>query len=49
MLHDYRATFHTSIGATPFSLVYDMETVLSIEVEIPSLQVLIEVKLDEVE
>ncbi|XP_040942346.1 uncharacterized protein [Gossypium hirsutum] len=39
----------TSTGATPFSLVYGMEAVLSIEVEIPSLRVLTELQLDEAE
>ncbi|XP_040947359.1 uncharacterized protein [Gossypium hirsutum] len=39
----------TSTGATPFSLVYGMEEVLLIEVEIPSLRVLAELKLDEAE
>ena len=33
----------------PFSLVYGMEAVLPIEVEIPSLRVLMEAKLEEVE
>ncbi|XP_012480778.1 uncharacterized protein LOC105795638 [Gossypium raimondii] len=37
----------TSTGATPFSLVYGMEAVLPIEVEIPSLRVLTELHLDE--
>ena len=31
-LHAYRTTIRTSIGATPFSLVYGMEVVLLIEV-----------------
>lgn len=35
--------------ATPFSLVYEMEAVLPIEVEIPSLRVLSELKLEEAE
>ena len=39
-LHGYRTFVHTSTGATPFSLVYGMEAVLPIEVEIPSLRVL---------
>ncbi|KAA3484034.1 RNA-directed DNA polymerase (Reverse transcriptase), Ribonuclease H [Gossypium australe] len=37
----------TFTEATPFSLVYGMETVLPIEVEIPSLRILSELKLDE--
>ena len=39
----------TSIGVTPYSLVYRMEAVLPIEVEIPSLRVLREVELEEAE
>ncbi|XP_012483018.1 uncharacterized protein LOC105797618 [Gossypium raimondii] len=39
----------TSTGATHFSLVYEMEPVLPIEVEIPSLWVLAELKLHEAE
>ncbi|XP_052477992.1 uncharacterized protein LOC128033823 [Gossypium raimondii] len=45
----YRTSIRTSTGATPFSLVYGMETVLPIEVEIPSLRVLTELQLDEAE
>ena len=48
-LHAYRTTVRTSTGATPFSLVYGMEAVLPIEVEISSLRVLMEAKLEEVE
>ena len=48
-LHAYRTVVRTSTGATPFSLVYGMEVVLPIEVEIPSLRVLMEAKLEEVE
>ncbi|KAI5419542.1 hypothetical protein KIW84_043633 [Lathyrus oleraceus] len=36
-------------GATPFSLVYGMEAVLPVEVQIPSLRVLMDVKLQEAE
>jgi len=39
----------TSTGATPFSLVYGMEAVVPIEVEIPSLRILREVQLNEAE
>ena len=46
-LHAYRTTVRTSTGATPFSLVYGMEAVLPIEIEIPSLRVLMEAKLEE--
>ncbi|XP_045822052.1 uncharacterized protein LOC123914933 [Trifolium pratense] len=48
-LHGYRTTIRTSTGATPFSLVYGMEAVLPVEVEIPSLRVLMETKLEEAE
>ncbi|KAK8517059.1 hypothetical protein V6N13_092337 [Hibiscus sabdariffa] len=48
-LYAYRTSVRTSTGATPFSLVYGMEAVLPIEVEIPSLRVLSEIKLDDAE
>ena len=48
-LHAYRTGFRTSTEATPYSLVYGMEAVLPIKVEIPSLQVLREVELEEAE
>ena len=48
-LHAYRTGVRTSTGATPYLLVYGMEVVLPIEVEIPSLRVLREVKLEETE
>ena len=48
-LHAYRTGVRTSTGATPYSLVYGMEAVLPIEVEIPSLRILKEVKLEEAE
>ena len=47
-LHSYRTGVRTSIGATPYSLVYGMEVVLPIEVEIPSLRVLREVELEKI-
>ena len=46
-LHAYRTSVKTSTRVTPFSLVYRMEAVLPIEVEIPSLRVLMEAKLEE--
>ena len=46
-LHSYRTSVKTSAGVTPFSLVYGMEAILPIEVEIPSLRVLMEAKLEE--
>ncbi|XP_058758298.1 uncharacterized protein LOC131631520 [Vicia villosa] len=42
-----RLSVCTSIGATPFSLVYGMEVVLQIEIEIPSMRILMEAKLSE--
>ena len=48
-LHAYRIGVQTSIGATLYSLVYRMEAVLPIEVEIPSLRVLKKVELEEAE
>src|ERR1051325_8566122 len=48
-LHGYRTSVRTSTGATPFYLVYGMEAVLPVEVEIPSMRVLMEDKLSEAE
>ncbi|XP_070040521.1 uncharacterized protein [Nicotiana tomentosiformis] len=36
----YRTTVHTSIGATPYLLVYGTEAVIHAEVEIPSLRII---------
>ena len=46
-LHGYRTSVRTSTGATPFSLVYGMEEVLPMEVEIPPMRVIMEAKLSE--
>ena len=35
----YRTSFRTFIGATPYSLVYGMEVVLPVEIEMGSLRV----------
>ncbi|XP_031392416.1 uncharacterized protein LOC116204461 [Punica granatum] len=43
----YRTSIRTSTGATPYSLVYGTEAVLPIEMEIPSLRILAEAKLEE--
>ncbi|RDX90051.1 hypothetical protein CR513_28121, partial [Mucuna pruriens] len=48
-LHGYCTSVRTSMGATPYSLVYGTEVVLLVEVEIPSLRVLVEVELDDAE
>ena len=49
VLHAYWTGVRTSTGVAPYSLVYRMEVVLPIEVEIPSLRVLKEVELEEAE
>ena len=46
-LHGYHTSTKTSTGATPFSLVYAMEVVLPVEVQIPSLRMMKEVDLGE--
>ena len=43
----YRTSVRTSTGATPYLLAYGMEAVLLVEVEIPSLRILREAKLEE--
>ncbi|XP_027156771.1 uncharacterized protein LOC113757896 [Coffea eugenioides] len=43
----YRTAIRTSTGATPYNFVYQMEAILPAEVEIPSLRILMEAKLDE--
>ncbi|PKI49826.1 hypothetical protein CRG98_029803 [Punica granatum] len=45
----YRTFICTSTGTTPYSLVYGMEAVLPIEVEIPSMRILAESELEEAE
>lgn len=48
-LHGYCTSVHTTTGETLFSLVYGIDAVLPIEVEIPSLRILTNVKRDEAE
>ena len=48
-LYGYRTSVRTSTGETPFSLVYDVEVVLPVLIEIPSLRVLMEAELTEAE
>lgn len=48
-LHGYCISVRTSTRATPFSLIYGMDAVLPVEMEIPSLRILTYVKLDEAE
>ena len=45
----YRTSFRTSTGATPYSLVYGMEAVLPVEIEIGSLRVALEHRISETE
>ena len=45
----YRTSFHTSTGTTPYSLVYGMEVVLSVETEMGSLRVALEQQISETE
>lgn len=49
MMDGYGTSVPTSIGETPFSLVYGMEAILHVEFEILSLRVLIETKIEEAE
>ena len=41
-LRAYQTSFCTSIGATPYFLVYGMETVLPVEIKMGSLRVALE-------
>ncbi|XP_060183149.1 uncharacterized protein LOC132613115 [Lycium barbarum] len=45
----YRTTVRTLTEATPYLLVYDTEAVIPAEVEIPSLRIIQEAELDNVE
>ena len=45
----YRTSVRTSMGATSYSLVYGMEAILPVEVEIPSLRILSQIELSEIE
>ena len=45
----YRTSFRTSTGATPYSLVYGMEAVLPVEIEIGSLRIELEHQISETE
>ncbi|XP_070014072.1 uncharacterized protein [Nicotiana sylvestris] len=47
--HSELANRCTSTGATPYMLVYDTEAVIPAEVEIPSLSIMKEAELDDVE
>ena len=49
VLLGYRMTVKTSIGATPYLLVYGTEAVITLEVEIPSLSIIQEEELSNAE
>lgn len=46
-LWGYRTSIRTSTGATLYSLVYGMEVVLPIEIEVPSLRIMVECQIAE--
>nr|XP_025886072.1 uncharacterized protein LOC104646273 [Solanum lycopersicum] len=46
-LMGYRATVRTSVGATPYLLVYGTEPVIPAEVEIPSLRTIVEAEIED--
>ncbi|XP_070009765.1 uncharacterized protein [Nicotiana sylvestris] len=48
-LMGYRTTVRTSVGATPYLLVYGTEAVIPAEIEIPSLRIIAEPEIDDVE
>ena len=48
-LHVYYTVVRASIGVTSYTLVYGIETVIPLEMEIPSLRVLIDPELKEAE
>ncbi|XP_070010252.1 uncharacterized protein [Nicotiana sylvestris] len=48
-LFGYRTTVRTTIGATPYLLVYGTEAVILAEVEIPSLRIIVEAKIEDSE
>ncbi|XP_070025672.1 uncharacterized protein [Nicotiana sylvestris] len=45
----YRTTVRTSIGATPYLLVYDTEAVIPAKVEIPSFRIIFEAEIEDSE
>ncbi|XP_019260493.1 PREDICTED: uncharacterized protein K02A2.6-like [Nicotiana attenuata] len=45
----YRTTVRTSVGATPYLLVYGIEAVIPAEVEIPSLRIIVESEIKDTE
>ena len=43
----YRTTVRTSVGATPYLLVYGTEAIIPTEVEIPSLRTIVEAEIED--
>ncbi|XP_070017711.1 uncharacterized protein [Nicotiana sylvestris] len=43
----YRTTVCTSVGENPYSLVYGTEAVIPVEVEIPSLRIIVEAEIND--
>nr|XP_009785544.1 PREDICTED: uncharacterized protein LOC104233794 [Nicotiana sylvestris] len=43
----YRTIVRTSAGATPYLLVYGTEVVIPVEVEIPSLRIIVETEIED--
>ncbi|XP_070017474.1 uncharacterized protein [Nicotiana sylvestris] len=48
-LFRYRTTMHTSVGATPYLLVYGTKVVIPAEVEVPTLQIIVEAEIEDSE
>ena len=48
-LWGYMTSIRTATGATPYSLVYGMEVVLPVEIELKSLRIMMEAELPEQE
>jgi hypothetical protein len=47
-LHACHTTIKTSTGANPYSLVYGVEAIMPLEVEISSLRVLMDAELEKI-
>ena len=47
-LMGYRTTVRTSVGATPYLLVYGTEAVIPAEVKIPSLRTIVEAEIEDI-
>ncbi|XP_075113094.1 uncharacterized protein LOC142182649 [Nicotiana tabacum] len=45
----FRTTMHTSVGVTPYLLVYGTEAIIPAQVEIPSLRIIVEAEIEDSE